>query len=372
MAGETNIKSCCLGTIAANSDAGFCGSCGTVLFRCPAFEDCGGWIGRDGVCQACVSPVLDIDPSAVKDAQVGSVLTLPLMLQNASPSGRPFFVTGLWVRTGDEDRRATELLWERLDAGATAPMPIRTSVLAQSGTHRIEIAFVVETRFRWRTESYLFASSLEVSVEGDRSSTVHQTINLTADTIEPGATVYAPVRHQGDADVGSATKVDMQIVHAERLELEMGLRGVDKAWRVPRGVHLRWRGFADGEAPRDGRIVSGDAVLAIGRTRTKQQSGTGDVRLLARDGDAIDEDRSLMISRRHCDLFIQNDRLMLRAESDAGVLVDDIYLSRGDVAVIRSGAVVAPLKDMTNAVALRFDVKCQHGLAEDVTITRLG
>ena len=371
MSGVSNVKPCCLGTIGANRDAGFCGSCGAPLLRCHAFEECSGLVGRDGVCQACVSPALDIDPSAVKDARVGSVLSLPLMLQNTSPAGRPIFVTGLWVRTGDEDRRATELLWERLDAGAAAPMPVRTSVLGQSGTHRVEIAFVVETRFRWRTESYLFASSLEVNVEGDQASTVHQTINLTADTIEPGATVYAPVRQQGNSGTSAPTKADLQIVHAERLELDMGLRGVDNRWRLPRNVPLNWVGFPEGEAPPDGRMSTEDGVLALGRSRTKQQSGTGDVWLLARQGNGVDEELSLMISRRHCELFVQNDRLMIRAESNGGLLVNGDYLSRGDEAVIRPGTTVAPLRDYPEALALRFDITQHHGTASNVTVTRL-
>ena len=371
MADPRDPKECCYRTIAGDADAAFCGECGQPILRCMAFEECGGLVGRDGLCHTCVQPVLDLDPSAVKDAQVGSVLTLPLMLKNTSPIGRPLFITALWVRTGDEPRRPVELLWERLDGGAAAPVPARTSVLEQSGTHRIEIAFVAETRYRWRTESFLFAASLEVNVEGDRTGTVHQTINLTADKIEPGATVYAPVRGPQQSTGAGPSHVDLRLVHAERLELEMGLRGVDKVWRLPRDVRLRWRSFDSGEAPNDGPLAARAGVLAIGRTRTKLQGGEGDVRILARDGGGIDEQVSVMISRRHCEVYIQNDRLVVRAESDAGLMVDGDYLSRGDTATIRTGTVISLLKNYPQATALKFDVHCLHGVADEVTVTRL-
>ncbi|MEM1265007.1 MAG: hypothetical protein AAGI50_03225, partial [Pseudomonadota bacterium] len=134
-----------------------------------AFEDCGGLVGQDGLCPNCVQPVLDIDPAAIKDARIGGVLTLPFTLRNASTSGRPLFVTGLWSRTGDAPRQKVDLLWERLGPGQTSPAPVRTAVLSESGVHRVEIAFVAETRFRWRTEAFLFAASLNVTVEGDQT-----------------------------------------------------------------------------------------------------------------------------------------------------------------------------------------------------------
>ncbi|MEM9814533.1 MAG: FHA domain-containing protein [Pseudomonadota bacterium] len=337
-----------------------------------AFEDCGGLVGQDGLCPNCVQPVLDIDPAAIKDARIGGVLTLPFTLRNASTSGRPLFVTGLWSRTGDAPRQKVDLLWERLAPGQTSPAPVRTAVLSESGVHRVEIAFVAETRFRWRTEAFLFAASLNVTVEGDQTGVVNQTINLTADTIEPGATVYAPVRSEQQARANGHTALDLSLVHAERLELEMGLRGVDNAWRLPRTVPLRWVGFGEGNTPGDGPITTSDGILAIGRSRTKQREGPGDVRVLAMQGNAIDETLSTMISRRHCELYLQNDRLMVRPNSDNGLLIDGTPLSRGEAAVLTHGAVVALVSRYPQAAAFRVGISYQHGVAEEVTITRHG
>ena len=78
-----------------------------------------------------------------------------------------------------------------------------------------------------------------------------------------------------------------------------------------------------------------------------------------------------MISRRHMELFTENDRLMVRASSDAGLVVDGDYLSRGAVAMIRSGTVISLLQDYPKTAALKFDISIHHGVAEDVTISRL-
>lgn len=329
---------CCYRTAIA-ADAAFCGECGGPILRCAAFEECAGLVDTDGRCGVCVAPELIL--GTTRTTQVGGLVSLPFVVRNASSVGRPLIVDRLLVRENGGPWREQELTWERLDAGATAPATVTTSPLSNAGSHRIEVTFVVCSRWRWREEVMAFSAGLELDVASGDGVTVQQTINVDSEAMAgTGGTIYAPLRFDGGGPVAADTldARQLDLVRASRIERELGLRGGRDGLCVPRAVRAEWRGFPDGAAPVPGPIASRDGVLAIGRSRTAQQGGEGDVRLLALDGrGAVDEERSLRISRRHFSLWIQNDRLMLRADSSRGGDVAGVHVPAGESVALENG-----------------------------------
>lgn len=366
-------KECCYRS-ALVQDAAFCAECGRTILRCMAFSECAGLVAPDGQCSVCVAPGLSLDAGTISRAKLGGGLSLPLTLSNRSAVARPLFVCGVWVRVGEGEWRAQDLPWERIEAGASGNLAAQTGILEHAGVHRLEIALAVESRYRWRRETFAFVAGLEVTVEGDAVAEINQTITLSADTIEPGATVYAPMRldRPDEADAGAVEAQPLPLRRAERLETAFGLRGDPGPVRVPRDVRFLWRGFGPSDAPQDGEIRTHDGLLALGRSRTKLAGGTGDIRMLASaQGGGIDETLSVAISRNHAGLYVENERLMLRAESDNGLLLDDEPLQRGAALALKDGSVVGCLPKHPDAAALRFSYEVHHGLVETVTVDRL-
>jgi hypothetical protein len=141
---------------------------------------------------------------------------------------------------------------------------------------------------------------------------------------------------------------------------------------VPKTASFKWVGFKPGDAPQDGPISTPDGLLAVGRSRTRQSQGLGDVRLLAQTVDGeIDEDTSRMISRRHFELYLECDRLVLRVNSDAGVRISDEAYGAGKTVWLRDGDTISPLVKSPERVALSVKFRTELGAVRSIEVVRL-
>ena len=362
---------CCY-TSAMDKDATYCSECGKPLIRCMAAEDCGGLLDDQGLCTVCVAPQLMIAPGALTAARVGSAIALPISIANLSAIERPLFVTHLWSREASGEWREETLGWERLDAGQARPVTITASQLTKAGAHNIEILVAVSSRWRWREESYAFSADLRLMVEGDENK-VGPVVTLGGESAGHGNTIY--ISGQGDKREALQTTteaIELELVRAEREERRLGLRGLSETLWVPKNTKMVWRGFPKEDTPSDGPILTSDGILAVGRTRSRRSGGLGDVRLLAEtpDGD-IDENASRLMSRRHFELYVECNRLILRVNGGGGVRINGDAYGPGKEIALRNGDRIEPLVKIDGAVAVTVRFQVEHGAVREVTMTRV-
>lgn len=361
---------CCY-TSAVDVNATFCGECGKALIRCMAVEECGGLLDDAALCTVCVSPHVQVDSGALKVASVGGAVALPVSIANVSVVGRPIFVTRVWSREASSEWRAESLGWERLDAGQARPVSITANKLNRAGAHSIEILVEVASRWRWREERYAFAAALRLHVKAEDKS-VGPTVTLGGQEAGHGNTVYISGQSEKSADL--ETTDDALDLGMERVEVEerrFGIRGLSEDLSVTRGVSLKWRGFLPQHVPGDGPILTADGLLAVGRARGRGEGGTGDVRLLleAPDG-TVDEDLSRLISRRHFELYVECDRLMLRVTGTGGVRIGGTAYGPGKTVSLDDGARIDPIVKVPDALSLKVQFQTEHKNVTQVIITR--
>lgn len=372
---HTHLRTCCYRS-ALDLQAGYCDDCGHPLLRCAAYVECGGLLDRQGACDVCIAPELSLDAGGVREASIGGELAIPLLLRNRSKVGRPLFVKGVWTRERSAQWQPIELSWDRLDGDARAPITARAVALERAGVHQLEILIAFASRWRWREEVVAYTAGLAITVAQQQALTVQQNIHLAADSAHTGTTIYAPFRF--DAGDATASERDparepqpLPLTRAGLLERVFGLRGLVDGPAVPRDARLIWRGFDVGSAPLDGPIVGGDGLLVLGRARARAQGGTTDARLLAlRPDQRIDEPASRAISRHHFGLYLENDRLMLRVESERGGWLNDRHLTQGATIALADGDRFSPLVDGPGGATLTVRFDQHHGLVENVTLTR--
>lgn len=371
---KSRIQPCCVR--AANSvdaaEAGFCNECGNPLLRCAAFQKCGGLLEANGCCPCCFAPEMHLEADCLRQATIGGSLTIPMNISNASPTKRAVFVEGLWVREGSGEWEKCDLSWELLEAGSAKPVSITASSLDRAGTHRIEIMVALSSRWQWRKEVFAFTTGLEISVEAEKDVVVQQNIHYAADTPQTGATIYAPVRvtSEKNALVADSRSQKLPLTRAGVNERRFGFRGTKDEHIVRRDAQFRWRSFPKFATPSDGMIVTAESLLNFGRSRTKQQDGTTDVRLLAVQQDGtLDEAASREISRDHFCIWIENDRLMLRVNSNSGAWVDGEVYPRGQIVQLNHGSRFSPLKTNQQRLMLgvRFEVEHNDIVAIEIT-----
>ena len=353
-------KACCF-RAALDRSATFCDECGQPILRCMASEECGGLLDEDGRCPVCVAPELSIDAGAVSSVKVGGALSIPLLITNTSAVGRPLFIKEMWVKAPDKALTPVDLAFQRLASGAVPEVSVSTGALPTAGVHRIEVIFIAATRYLWREECYAFSASFAVDVEAESAGSIVQNINVSADQIGAGMTIYNPTRMQrekADAPARRAEPIVLTLQRADSFERQEGYRGYESGIAVPRSVALAWAGFDHGQVPPDGPIRTQTGVLSFGRASNAAHSGMNDVRLVISGPDGTDEDASVHISRRHFLLYVENDRLMLRVESQNGLSVNGDPLRRGETAILKDGDVIAPLVRRPDAISLQvsFDV----------------
>lgn len=374
-----SVSACCY-QHAVSGGASFCGECGKPIMRCMSFSECGGLLGEDGLCAVCVAPQLHLDKGAALDGlHAGGVMVLPLIFSNASPIGRPLFITNVWVREGEGERRVQDVAWERLDAGASIPWSLQSSVLDRAGRQRLEVSFTAATRYRWREEQFAFVSALELETEQGGNLVINQTINTG--TGQGSDTVYAPIRLEGPDDRRSARATSQQaaplgLVRGERFERALGVRGYasgsNKDASVSRSARFVWKGFAKADVPPPGPIVAEDSLISMGRARTKADGGSSDVRLLVEDLKGnVDEALSRAISRTHIDLFIASGRLCLHAAGEAGLIIGERKVSRDAIEVLEDGDVIRVLPKYADALTLQVRMRAHFGMIDEITLTRI-
>ncbi|MCI4644103.1 MAG: FHA domain-containing protein [Hyphomonadaceae bacterium] len=363
-------RACCHRTTLAH-EAAFCGECGKPAVRCMAHSECGGLLDVGDLCQVCVWPEVVLDASAMREAQRGGVMTLPLKLKNASTVGLPLFVTGVYSREGRGEWQAEPQSWERLDSGREATVIVRAEDLERVGPHRVEVLFTVATRWRWREERYAFVTSVDFTVGEPPKENGHN-INVSGDNVGP-TTVYISQSSSTSPLLSSGLPeqdVELDLVRADIVEREMGLRGDSKGVYTPKSVRLCFDGFADGEAPKMSLLDGDSGLLSFGRLRARPAGGTGDIRMLVRGANGeTDEDRSLQISRQHFHLYIESGRVMVRVNSEAGMTLNGERQSRGAVREINDGAVIHPLVKDPAALSLTFRFDIHNGVTDEITIS---
>ncbi|WP_158588400.1 FHA domain-containing protein [Henriciella mobilis] len=368
---ERTQQPCCY-TSALEEDATFCGECGKPLIRCMAFEECGGLLDDAGRCTVCVSPHLQMAAGAQTEARIGGAVAIPLLLANRSGVGRPLFVTSVWSSEGYGEWREVDLGWERLHAGEQRPFSVRTDPLGLAGIHGLEVLIAVSSHWRWRQEAFVFAASLTIEVKDD-SKAAAPVVNIGGQSAGHGNTVY--ISGQGASDTvakRSTEAVDLALVRAEKHERRLGLRGTSEMVWVPRGARLAWEGFPDAETPFPGPILTSDGILSAGRSRTRSQGGPGDIRLLVRDeAGNIDRDLSQQISRRHFELYIECDRLILRVTGGGGVSVNGKGYGRDKTVVLSDGDEIAPLRGSEDRFRLKTRFHSEHGRVTGITFQGL-
>ncbi len=362
---------CCY-TSALQKDATFCGDCGKRLVRCMAAEECGGLLDDNGLCTVCVAPYLQVDAGALTAARVGGAVALPMSLANLSAVGRPLFVTGLWSREAAGEWKEEAVGWERLNAGESRPITVVADEIEKAGAHSLQVLVGIASRWRWRQENFAFTAQITLMVE-DPSSEKAPVVNIGGQSAGHGNLVYISGKNEQKATREVAAEaLRLQMVRAERDERRLGLRGVNSNLSVPRRADIRWQGFAKGDAPLNGPILTPDGVLAAGRLRTRAQGGEGDLRLLVETPDGgMNEEISRMISRRHFELYIESDRLMLRVNGSGGVRINGEAYGEGKAISLCDGDTIAPIVSRPKDIVLKITFQSEHGSVRNIIVQRV-
>ena len=362
----------CCNRSALDCDAGFCTDCGKPLIRCMASAECGSLLDDQGVCQICVRPELALDAGAAATVREGGKLALPLTIKNASPVGRPLFITGLWMKEDDGELREVPLPFKRLDSGEASNVGIRTGVLEYAGVHQVDLRIAVATRYQWRQEEYVFSSAIIFPVETKDPDGPVTNIHVDGDA-GPGFTVYNPTRIENERATGNSahiTPISLNIRRADQSERTLKKRGYESGLSVPRTVTFEWQGFEDGDAPFVGPILRPSGLLCFGRNATSLETGANDARLLVSGPDGIDEAASLAISRQHFTLYVESGRLMLRVDSRYGLRVNDRSLQRTETSLLQSGDIIRPLRKSPDALAISVQFETQQDIVTLIVIRK--
>lgn len=336
-----------------------------------ATEECGGLLDDNGLCTVCVSPHIQVDAGAVIAAQVGSAVSLPLSVANLSVVGRPIFVTHLWTREAGGDWQEKSLGWERLAAGEARPVSVTAEKLDRAGSHSLEVMIAVSSRWRWRQESFAFATSLRLTIESNVGDT-GPVVNIGGESAGHGNVVFiAGQDAQNSNDQTAQEAFSLAMVRVEREERRLGLRGMNETLWVQRATRFEWRGFEDFGAPSDGLLLHPDGLLTFGRSKGRDQDGPNDAQLLilTEQGD-IDPERSRLFSRRHFELYLECDRLMLRVESEVGLRVNGDAFGRGKTVELKDGDIISPSVKNPNLLRIAVKFQIEHGAVSKVTLTR--
>ncbi len=368
----THGRACCF-KASLDRNATFCDTCGAPLMRCMATDECGGLLDETGRCPVCVVPEISLDAGSASSIRVGGTLALPLIVTNASPVGRPLFIEEMWIKGDESELRKIDLPFQRLNSGATGEVGLRTGVLETEGLHRFDIIVVVATRYLWREERYAFTTSIAIPVDPEGPAEIVQNYNIQADAIGAGMTIYNPTRIQQEREAGIATHAEpipLTLRRADTLERSLGHRGYEGTYAVPRSTSLVWQGFDKGQAPLDGPIRTVSGVLSVGRASNSPEGGLNDVRLVIGQDGKVDEAASVHISRRHFQLFIQNDRLKLRVESQNGLRINGETHRRGTVLILNDGDIIHPLVRQPDAVSVSVHFEIQHDEVDRIVLRR--
>ena len=361
---------CCMASALEDMEATFCIQCGKPLLRCMAFAECGGIVDDSGMCPVCVQPQLHLDQGASLSAAVGGSVVVPIELVNGSHVDRPLFVRRLWSREKG-GWREERLGWERLRPGESAQASVTACEFVTHGLHEIEIMWEVATQWLSREERFAFSARVQLEIADPAKVKQGDNINITA----ANGNVIEVRSREGDGGGVERTvqRLAMKVRRVERTEREQGLRGIDADTVMPRSARFELLGFAAGHVLAASRpIVTPDAMLHFGRAYLRGAGGEGDVRLLlqTRDG-KLDEEASAFISRRHFDIYVENERPVLRVASNNGVRVNGKAHGVDRLVQLADGDVIAPLVADPAAVELRVRFRHELNRISAIELTRV-
>lgn len=366
-----DTRACCRQSVLEDPDSSFCMECGKPLLRCMAFSECGGILDSEGQCAVCVEPHLIIIPGATMNAPIGGSVAVPFNLFNGSQVDRPLFVRGVWIREKG-DWREERLGWEKLGSRRHAPASVTACEFDRAGLHEIEIMFAVATRWRTREECYAFSTRVRLDIAGEKDN-AGPTIQITSDNQMNGNIFQFKDREPQAGDAGKVVDaIDMNIQRLDREERSLGLRGMEGGVRCPRSAVFEFHGFAGLDPEQSALpIVTTNAMLAFGRADYKSAGGTSDVRLLAYGAAGhVDEQLSAPISRKHFNLYIENDRPVLRVEGRNGLRVNGKAYGQEKHVLLSDGDVIEPLIQHPEALQLHFRFRRELEKVSRIIVTR--
>lgn len=362
-------RACCRATAMEDGSSTFCWECGKPLLRCMAFQECGGIVDETGLCPVCVRPHLQVQPGATLKASVGGSVAVPFDLVNGSKVDRPLFVKGLWSREKGEWREE-RLGWEKLAPGERAPASVTACEIDSTGLHQIEIMWAVATQWRTREEHFAYSTSIYLEVP-DSERDAGSNIQVTA---ENGNIIQIHERDRtGSGGDRIIEALDMNVQRLDLEERKLGLRSIDGEVQFCRSATFEFKGFAPGHTPPSGQpIVTPDAMLVFGRAHSRAQGGDADVRVLVTDKEgAVDEQRSLVISRRHFEIYSENDRPVLRVAGGNGLRVNGKAYGPDKKVVLQDGDRIAPLVDERDALVVEVRFRRELRRVTKVVLTRV-
>ncbi|MBM4063237.1 MAG: FHA domain-containing protein [Planctomycetes bacterium] len=374
----------CCRVRALDGAARICPDCGQVLLRCRSFAGCRALLGPLEACPIHVAPRLQLQRGAVLAANLGDRITLPLVLANASGAGGELRLRRLLRMLPGQEPEELTPLWETVRPGEERSFTVETGVLEAGGTSRVSLVLVLATSLGGVDEDYAFATEILLRVRRDETKQIVQNIRVEGGSFAAGASAVVqtgPSVHESwkpaDGGPGDAP-APLALERAEAFELRHGIRGYrDEGCRVPSTVELECRGFRADDAPPAGRPFAGGARFAAGRNGRKARADNPTpndlaLRIYRGTGSAVDAERTGRISGRHFELFLQNDRLVLRALGRHGTWHGDAALPAGTEVVLQPGDRIAVLEPATAVPQIAVAMHARGPTVERIVLERRG
>ena len=378
---EWNGYSECCHKASLNPAASFCGTCRTPLMRCMNFADCMQLVGPDDPCPVCLKPELLIEVGAKVAGGIGARLSLPLKLRNFNRQlRRPIYLKKIVKNESGQASQQLDLNWEIVEPGTERALYVDAGPFDAAGVTRVELLLTIAMRSKeGYEEAYLFSNSLLLTIARESNQQIIQQIDLSGSHFETGGLVHTKLdaNQQNAEEAPTQQRSVVALQRAEVAELNDGVRGYrDSAKRVQRSVSFRFVGFPEADAPNWNVKLGARGALMFGRSsreaHPEHNPAPMDVSLRAylRDG-SLDRDASTRVSRHHFDLLVLNERLVLHARSGKGALVNGREVPSGAVVPIEDGDIIAPAKDVANAIAMRARFRAgQHEHVDEIELIR--
>ncbi len=364
-------ESCCRAYALENPEATFCIMCGKPLLRCMAFSECGGIVDEKGLCPVCVQPRLYLNERATITAPLGGSVAVPLELVNISQVDRPLFVKRLWSRERG-DWRQERLGWERLNPGDRQSATVTACEIEKPGTHAIDIMWEVATQWKAREEHFAFSSTLILTVPAASAEQNITNIHITAENQQGNVNQITVPERRSTGVVEQVPRLDMQVERQDAYERRSGLRGMEGGAMVGRNVPIVLKGFAEDHLLGNERpIVTSDAALRFGRMTLRGTGGNIDVQLVAQGEDgAMDAGGTAYFSRQHFEIFIENERLMLRVLSENGARVDGTAYGLDKLVPLTDGSEIAPIVKATELLTIKVRFRYEGSNISMIELSR--
>lgn len=361
---------CCNATAREDATATYCMECGKPLLRCMAFQECGGIVDDSGLCPVCVHPSLQIIPGATMTGSVGGAVAVPFELVNNSRVDRPLFIKGLWSRENG-NWRPERLGWAKLLPGERGEASVTACELARSGLHEIEIMFAVATQWRTRQEQFAFSARVQLEIPQEIQAEA-PTIQISSQNQMNGNVIKVEMPDGARNSTRLIERFEKRIKRLDVEERAQGLRGLDEALRIPRSATFEFEGFrTDTAPPRPAPIVTPDAMLVFGRSSTRELGGEADVQLLAYDPQGQpDSFTSALMSRRHFELYIENERPVIRVAGGNGVRVNGTAYGPDKSITLHDGDVIDPIVNKAGQLSLHLRFRRELDTIARVIVTR--